>query len=344
MLNTYEVLQQIAGYWDEMTQAEKSNLALTLGMKTQIEVFTSVVGNFESAERALTTAIDSEGSAWRENEKYMESIKARTQELNAQFQEFALGEGGLAVIIKNVISLNTALLKLLNTPVGKWLTYLSTAIMATVLALKLMPKTISTKVKPQFDILNMAIKETIASMSTMQIVATVGIGAIVIALGVLISKLVVTKKEAKQLQEEFTNKIVDSTEEIKNLNDELDEYIGKLEEAKLAKSQLESGGVTNEEKARIALLDAEIGKYETELRLVKERIEAEETNRKNALKDKYNTKVTSNVADEGANESVSDVLGRGRRTDDIQDLFPVILPDPAAEVQYRRYEVIGILP
>ena len=37
MLNTYQVLQQISDVWDDMTNAEKSNLAITLAKKTQMD-------------------------------------------------------------------------------------------------------------------------------------------------------------------------------------------------------------------------------------------------------------------------------------------------------------------
>ncbi len=37
MLDTYQVLQQISGYWEDMTNAEKSSLAVTLAKKTQMD-------------------------------------------------------------------------------------------------------------------------------------------------------------------------------------------------------------------------------------------------------------------------------------------------------------------
>lgn len=37
MLDTYEVLQQISQYWDDMTNAEKASLAIDLAKKTQMD-------------------------------------------------------------------------------------------------------------------------------------------------------------------------------------------------------------------------------------------------------------------------------------------------------------------
>ena len=37
MLDTYDVLKQIAAVWDDMTNAEKSSLAITLAKKTQMD-------------------------------------------------------------------------------------------------------------------------------------------------------------------------------------------------------------------------------------------------------------------------------------------------------------------
>lgn len=118
MLNTYDVLKQISAEWDNMTNAEKSSLAIDLAKKTQMDTFLAVLGNFEDAEKAYTTALLSEGSAWEENEKYMESIEAHQAELKAQWEQLILS-APFEDLEKALLSTGTALLKFANSDVGQ---------------------------------------------------------------------------------------------------------------------------------------------------------------------------------------------------------------------------------
>lgn len=75
-LSTFDVLSKVAEDWDAMTQAERSSLALAQAGKTQIDVYTSVLGNFDTALKANEVSLNSQGSAMKENEAYMESLSA----------------------------------------------------------------------------------------------------------------------------------------------------------------------------------------------------------------------------------------------------------------------------
>lgn len=119
MKNTYQVLSEIAGGWNSMTNSEKSALALSLAGKTQIDVFTSVLGNFNDAVKATSTSINSAGSATKENAKYMESLSAKINNLKAQAQKLVLGDGGLNSLLKTLVDLGTAILKFANTDIGQ---------------------------------------------------------------------------------------------------------------------------------------------------------------------------------------------------------------------------------
>lgn len=119
MKNTYQVLSEIASGWDNMTNAEKSSLALSLAGKTQIDVFTSELGNFDDAIKATSTSINSAGSATKENAKYMESLSAKINNLKAQAQKLVLGDGGFNSLLKTLVDLGTAILKFANSDIGQ---------------------------------------------------------------------------------------------------------------------------------------------------------------------------------------------------------------------------------
>ena len=88
-------------------------------MKNQFEVFTSVLTNFEGAQNAVTLAIQSSGSAEKENEAYMDSLSAKINLLKAQFEQLVLGEGGLQNLAKGLLDVGIAILKFANSDVGQ---------------------------------------------------------------------------------------------------------------------------------------------------------------------------------------------------------------------------------
>ncbi len=119
MLNTFETLSGIKDDWDKMTKAEQSSLALMLGMKTQIPVFTAEMNNFDTVLKAVGVSVNSNGSAMEENSRYMESLEAKTAKLRAEFEKLVLGDGGLQSFAKGVVDTGTALLKFANSDVGQ---------------------------------------------------------------------------------------------------------------------------------------------------------------------------------------------------------------------------------
>lgn len=74
--STYEILADVAQHWDELTTAEQNEIAVSLAGKTRYNVLTSVLRNFTDAQDTLQDALNSSGSAWQENSRYMESISA----------------------------------------------------------------------------------------------------------------------------------------------------------------------------------------------------------------------------------------------------------------------------
>ena len=79
------------------------------------------MNNFQVAIDATATAIDSTGSAMKENTSYMESLEAQTTQLKATFQDFANNVIDKELVSTALTGLNNAL-EALNTPVGKAVT------------------------------------------------------------------------------------------------------------------------------------------------------------------------------------------------------------------------------
>ena len=87
--STFDVLSELKPKWDEMSDSEKVALGTTLAGKNQYKVLASVMQNFAHATDATATALNSSGSAAKENAKYMESIQAKVNAVSAAFQKMS---------------------------------------------------------------------------------------------------------------------------------------------------------------------------------------------------------------------------------------------------------------
>lgn len=87
--STFDIFQGLKSDWDAMTNSEKQALAITYAGQTQFEVFAAVMNNFQTAVDATSTAFDSAGSAMQENQKYMDSVAAKENQLKAEFEDFS---------------------------------------------------------------------------------------------------------------------------------------------------------------------------------------------------------------------------------------------------------------
>lgn len=114
-IGTYATMQKLYEEgWQQMSNLEKANLALTIGNKTQMEVVLSTLNNFAGAEKALDLAINDNNAAWKENERYMESIEAQLNLVKAQFQNFVLGNGGLQNATILLLKFGNTVLEIVN--------------------------------------------------------------------------------------------------------------------------------------------------------------------------------------------------------------------------------------
>lgn len=84
--NTYEILQELSKVWDNLDDLTQANVLEKLFGKLRANSGAAILKNFNIAEEALETAMNSAGSAVAENEKYLESIRGHLDQLTASFQ------------------------------------------------------------------------------------------------------------------------------------------------------------------------------------------------------------------------------------------------------------------
>lgn len=117
----YDVLTDVAKIWPELTKNEQAYYLNQQAGANQSQNLAAILSNFDTAAKATATAVNSAGSAMKENEKYAESLDFQTNVLKADFQDLANN-----VIDKQLISalltLGDAFLKVANTGLGTFIT------------------------------------------------------------------------------------------------------------------------------------------------------------------------------------------------------------------------------
>lgn len=112
--STYEILLEISKVWDDMTDMNRAGLLEIIAGKTRSNTAAAILSNSEDLQNAYQDAMDAEGSALRENEKYLSSIQGRidlfTNAVQTMWQN-TLDDS----VIKWFVDLGTNIVKTVNT-------------------------------------------------------------------------------------------------------------------------------------------------------------------------------------------------------------------------------------
>lgn len=89
--STYEILKGISKVWSDISQVNQAALLETIAGKQRGNQISALIQAFQSGqiEKAYEASINSAGSAMQEQERWMESLEAKTQQLEAAFQSLS---------------------------------------------------------------------------------------------------------------------------------------------------------------------------------------------------------------------------------------------------------------
>lgn len=87
--STYEIMKGIAQVWDELSSIDQANLLETIAGKNRANDVAALLSNWQNVEAAVKSANEAEGSAARENSKYVDSLQGRLDKLTTAWQSFA---------------------------------------------------------------------------------------------------------------------------------------------------------------------------------------------------------------------------------------------------------------
>ncbi len=88
--STYKIMEELAARWQDLTDIQQASITELIAGKRQGNIVSSLMTNFNIAQDALQTSLNSSGSAMEEHEKYMDSLEAKLSQLKAAWQSFAL--------------------------------------------------------------------------------------------------------------------------------------------------------------------------------------------------------------------------------------------------------------
>lgn len=117
----YDLLAGLSEKWDTLDNNSQKYIATTVAGTTQLNNFLALMNNFDHAVGATNKALESQGSAMRENDAYMESIQAKLSQLQSTFQDFANNVIS-SDLAKAVLDLANGLLQIANTDLGQIVT------------------------------------------------------------------------------------------------------------------------------------------------------------------------------------------------------------------------------
>ncbi|WP_306453716.1 phage tail tape measure protein, partial [Bacillus licheniformis] len=112
-----ELIEELSSKWDGLSEAQKRQTAIGVSGIYQLSRFNALMNQFQLAQDSATTAAESTGSAWKEQEKYSESLQARINRLSNAWTELGLAAGD-AVISDGIIALTESLKDLLQLGTG----------------------------------------------------------------------------------------------------------------------------------------------------------------------------------------------------------------------------------
>ena len=87
--STYEIMRDIANVWDELNSTAQADLLETIAGKHRANSVMALLSNWQNVEAAVKSANEAEGSAAKENAKYIDSIQGRLDKLTTAWQSFA---------------------------------------------------------------------------------------------------------------------------------------------------------------------------------------------------------------------------------------------------------------
>lgn len=230
--STFDVLSELKPKWDAMTDAQRVALGDTIAGQNQYKVLASVLQNFQHAIDATNTALESAGSAAKENAAYMESLEAKENALKAEFEDFAnrvLSKD----VVKGFLEAGTSMLDFANNDVGAAITRIGLLTTGMTGLTGIAGQTIGKIAEVGLQLKNLGVGgDSFLGMLASGKVALI-VGGVVLAITALVEIIRAVKNaydEARPSFEDANKNLQETQTEIQNTTTELEQYKQKIQE------------------------------------------------------------------------------------------------------------------
>lgn len=88
--DVYDIMQEISGVYDQLTDKEQASLLNLLGGKRNANAVQALIQQFQIAEDTMKQTQQAAGSAMKENDTYMSSIQGKLNQLSSAFQNLSI--------------------------------------------------------------------------------------------------------------------------------------------------------------------------------------------------------------------------------------------------------------
>jgi TP901 family phage tail tape measure protein len=249
-----DIMSDLAGKWSSLSDEQRQNTAVSVAGRFQLTRFLALMNNFSIAQSATATAVNSSGSAMKEQAKYANSLEARINRLDTAWNKFTLAMGkafltdSLVGGIETLNSLATTVAGFVNKfgALGTIFGIIGIAIVG----LNVKFKTFTTSLifgTTGMTRMQLASAGLSAGMTRLEVatagvglafkglLVSTGVGLIFVAIGYALEKLIGAYSKAKQEQEDFEatqQKGIDALTTNKDETEKLIDQFNNLTEAK----------------------------------------------------------------------------------------------------------------
>lgn len=111
--STYQIMKEISEVWDDINDINRSALLEMIAGKQRANQVAALLENMSKAEEAYATSINSAGSAMREQNVWLDSIEAKTNQFRASFEALAATVVN-SELVKGVVDFGTNVVVIIN--------------------------------------------------------------------------------------------------------------------------------------------------------------------------------------------------------------------------------------
>lgn len=111
--STYQIIEELVAKWGELTDIQQASITELIAGKRQGNIISAVMENFDIAQDALNSSLESAGSAMQEYNTYLEGIEAKTNQFKAAFEALSLTVFN-SDFVKGIIDLGTKVITVLD--------------------------------------------------------------------------------------------------------------------------------------------------------------------------------------------------------------------------------------